>query len=162
MNTHAALPAHPACDLPGLPRDDDGPVFAEPWQAQAFAMTLALHEQGAFTWTEWASALTVAIRRAQSRGDPDLGNTYYQHWLDALETLLQAKGLAHADTLHALEHAWEDAAERTPHGQTIELPAEARALALADPQPCDRASPFAHPPHAADAPDRPANGPTPP
>lgn len=130
MNTHAVLPAHRACDLPGLPRDDDGPVFTEPWQAQAFAMTLALHEQGAFTWTEWAAALTEAIRRAQAGGDPDLGNTYYLHWLDALETLLQAKGLARADTLHALEHAWEDAAGRTPHGQTIVLRPEERALAL--------------------------------
>lgn len=130
MNTHASLPAHPACDLPGLPQNDDGPRFNEPWQAQAFAMTLALHEQGAFTWTEWAAALTDAIHRAQAGGDPDLGNTYYQHWLDALETLLQAKGLARADTLHALEHAWEDAAKRTPHGQTIVLRPEEQALAL--------------------------------
>lgn len=114
-------PAHPACDLPGLPQDGDGPVFTEPWQAQAFAMTLALHEKGAFTWAEWASALTEAIGRAQAAGDPDLGNTYYHHWLDALETLLQAKGVATAQTLHDLEHAWAAAAARTPHGQPIEL-----------------------------------------
>ena len=120
---------HPACDLPGLPQDDAGPVFSAPWQAQAFAMTLALHERGLFTWSEWAMALSQAIARAQAAGDPDLGDTYYHHWLDALETLLQAKGLAHAETLHALEHAWEDAAERTPHGQTIELQPEERALA---------------------------------
>ena len=116
-------------DLPGLPQDADGPVFAAPWQAQAFAMTLALHERGLFSWSEWAQALSAAIARAQAQGDPDLGDTYYRHWLDALETLLQAKGLAQADTLHALEHAWEDAAERTPHGQTIELRPEDRALA---------------------------------
>ena len=115
--------------LPGLPQDSDGPVFSAPWQAQAFAMTLALHERGLFSWTEWAQALSQAIARAQAAGDPDLGDTYYRHWLDALETLLLAKGLAHADTLHALEHAWEDAAERTPHGQTIELRPEERALA---------------------------------
>ncbi len=120
---------HPACDLPGLPQDDAGPVFSAPWQAQAFAMTLALHERGLFSWSEWAQALSQAITRAQASGDPDLGDTYYRHWLDALETLLQAKGLASAATLHALEHAWEDAAERTPHGHTIELLPQERALA---------------------------------
>jgi nitrile hydratase accessory protein len=120
---------HAACDLPGLPQDDAGPVFSAPWQAQAFAMTLALHERGLFSWGEWTQALSAAIARAQAQGDPDLGDTYYRHWLDALETLLQAKGLAHADTLHALEHAWEDAAERTPHGQTIQLLPQERALA---------------------------------
>jgi nitrile hydratase accessory protein len=121
--------SHAACDLPGLPQDADGPVFSEPWQAQAFAMTLALHERGLFSWSEWAQALSQAITRAQAAGDPDLGDTYYRHWLDALETLLLAKGLAHANTLHALEHAWEDAAERTPHGQSIELLPQERALA---------------------------------
>ena len=120
---------HAACDLPGLPQDDAGPVFSAPWQAQAFAMTLALHERGLFSWGEWAQALSQAIARAQAAGDPDLGDTYYHHWLDALETLLVGLGLADADTLHALEHAWEDAAERTPHGQTIELQPEERALA---------------------------------
>ena len=131
MNPSAcALPELPKLpELPGLPQDADGPVFAAPWQAQAFAMTLALHERGLFSWGEWAQALSAAIARAQAQGDPDLGDTYYRHWLDALETLLQAKGLAHADTLHALEHAWEDAAERTPHGQTIELRPEERTLA---------------------------------
>ncbi len=121
--------SHPACDLPGLPRDDQGPVFSAPWQAQAFALALALHERGAFTWPEWAAALTDAIRRAQAAGDADLGDTYYRHWLDALEQLVIAKGLADPDRLHALEHAWEAAATRTPHGQPIELSASERALA---------------------------------
>ena len=120
---------HPACDLPGLPRDDHGPVFGAPWQAQAFALALALHERGAFSWTEWAAALSEAIRRAQLAGDPDQGDTYYAHWLDALEQLVIAKGLADAQRLHALEHAWEAAAARTPHGQPIELSAQERALA---------------------------------
>ena len=120
---------HPACGLPGLPQDDQGPVFRAPWEAQAFALALALHERGVFSWTEWAAALTEAIRRAQAAGDPDTGETYYQHWLDALEGLAIAKGLADAQRLHALEHAWEAAAERTPHGQPIELSDAERALA---------------------------------
>jgi len=122
-------PDHPARDLPGLPRDNDGPVFSAPWQAQAFALALALHERGVFTWPEWAAALTEAIRRAQAQGDPDHGDTYYRHWLDALEQLVIAKGLADAERLHALEHAWEAAAARTPHGQPIELSAAEKALA---------------------------------
>ena len=103
--------------------------FNAPWEAQAFALVLALHERGAFTWPEWAAALSAAIARAQAAGDPDSGDTYYRHWLDALETLAIERGLADADRLHALEHAWEAAAERTPHGQPITLSPAERALA---------------------------------
>ena len=110
-----------ALNLPGLPRDDDGPVFSAPWQAQAFALVLALHERGAFAWADWAEALSQAIQAAQQRGDPDDGSTYWQHWLDALQSLVVSCGLGDAEQLHALEHAWEAAAERTPHGQAIEL-----------------------------------------
>ena len=106
----------------------DRPPFAAPWQAHAFALTLALHERGVFTWPQWTAALSAAIARAQERSEPDEGQTYYHHWLDALETLLLGRGLADADTLHALEHAWEDAAERTPHGQPVALPDTALAL----------------------------------
>ena len=67
--------------MPSIPRDADGPVFREPWEAQAFAMTLALHERGLFTWNEWAAALAAEIKRAQAAGDPDTGETYYSHWL---------------------------------------------------------------------------------
>ena len=116
-------------NLPGLPRDEGGPVFTAPWQAQAFALVLALHERGAFTWPEWAAALSQAIARARQRGDPDLGDTYYHHWLDALEALVVAKGLADHGRLHALEHAWTEAAARTPHGRPIELDEAARRLA---------------------------------
>ncbi|HTT81354.1 MAG TPA: nitrile hydratase accessory protein, partial [Stellaceae bacterium] len=80
--------------LPGLPRDEAGPVFREPWEAEAFAMTLALHRRGAFTWPEWAAALAEAITRAQRAGDPDRGDTYYHHWLAALERLVAEKGIA--------------------------------------------------------------------
>ena len=118
----------PPGPLPGW-TGDTGPVFAAPWQAQAFAMVLALHERGAFTWPQWAATLTAAIRQAQQRGDPDDGSTYWQHWLDALEQIVVDQGLGDAAQIHALEHAWEAAADRTPHGQPIELTPQERALA---------------------------------
>src|SRR3954468_747722 len=83
-----------------IPRGEDGaPVFAAPWEAQAFAMTLALHERGVFTWTEWGAALAAEIKRAQSAGDPDDGSTYYRHWLAAIERLVAVKGVATPATL---------------------------------------------------------------
>lgn len=110
--------------LSDLPRDDDGPVFREPWEARAFAVTLALHERGVFTWTEWAAALADQIKRAQAAGDADDGDTYYQHWLATLETLVAAKGVAPTDMLHQYRDAWDHAADRTPHGSPIELKPE--------------------------------------
>ena len=85
--------------IPSIPRDADGPVFREPWQAQAFAMALALHGRGLFTWPEWAAALTAQIAAAHAAGDADLGDTYYHHWLAALEALVAAKGAAQASEL---------------------------------------------------------------
>jgi nitrile hydratase accessory protein len=110
-----------ARSVPGVPRDEDGPVFREPWEAQAFAMALALHERGLFTWTEWAATLADEIARAQASGDPDTGETYYRHWLATLEKLVAAKGVASSDTLHRYRDAWDQAADRTPHGSPIEL-----------------------------------------
>ena len=109
-------------DVPGLPRDAEGsPVFREPWEAQAFAMAVRLHEAGHFTWTEWAAALAEEIRTAQAAGDPDLGDTYYRHWLAALEHLVAAKGLVGADELARRKAEWDEAARETPHGSPIEL-----------------------------------------
>ena len=107
--------------VPGIPRDADGPVFREPWEAQAFAMALALHARGLFTWSEWAAALADEIKRAQASGDPDTGETYYRHWLASLERLIAAKGVASTDIQHRYRDAWNHAADRTPHGQPIEL-----------------------------------------
>jgi len=76
-------------DLPGIPLRENGPVFNEPWEARAFAMTLALHERGVFTWPQWAAALSREIDRAHASGDADLGDTYYQYWLLALESLVK-------------------------------------------------------------------------
>ena len=107
--------------VPGVPRDGDGPVFREPWEAQAFAMTLALHERGVFTWPEWAAALAAEIKRAQAAGDPDTGETYYLHWLNTLEKLVADKCVATQGTLHRYRDAWDRACDRTPHGQPIKL-----------------------------------------
>ena len=119
-----AASARATSAVPGIPRDDDGPVFREPWEAHAFAMALALHERGLFTWSEWATALAGEIKRAQAAGDPDTGETYYQHWLATLERIVADKGVTTDDALHRTRDAWDHAADRTPHGQPIELRAE--------------------------------------
>ena len=107
--------------VPSIPRDAEGPVFREPWEAQAFARALVLHERGLYTWPEWAATLADEIKRAQAAGDPDTGETYYQHWLHALERIVTEKGIATGDTLHRYRDAWDHAADRTPHGTPIEL-----------------------------------------
>ncbi len=116
-----AAAAHATSVLKEIPRDDDGPVFRAPWEAQAFAMALTLHERGLFSWNEWAAALADEIRRAQASGDPDTGETYYRHWLAALERLIAEKGVATLETQHRYRDAWNHAADRTPHGTPIEL-----------------------------------------
>ena len=107
--------------VPTIPCDATGPVFREPWEAQAFAMALALHERGLFTWPEWAEALSGTIREAQAAGDPDTGETYYAHWLATLEKLVVRKGAATQERLHHLRDAWDRAARATPHGSPIDL-----------------------------------------
>jgi nitrile hydratase accessory protein len=112
----AALVANPS-----LPVDADGPVFREPWEAQAFAMALALHQKDVFAWSEWADELGATIKAAQAAGDPDNGETYYRHWLATLETMLKKKAVSTAADLLSYRDAWARAAARTPHGQPIEL-----------------------------------------
>ncbi len=108
-------------ELPSLPRDEEGPVFREPWEAQAFAMTLKLYEGGHFTWPEWADCLATEITAAQDAGDPDLGDTYYLHWLKALERIVAEKGLLTESDLSKRKDAWDRAAHATPHGEPIVL-----------------------------------------
>ena len=110
-------------DLPDTPRDDAGPVFAEPWQAQAFAMTIHLHEAGCFTWPEWATTLAAVLREAAAAGAPDDASRYYEHWLVALERLTIAKSLVGTAELEHRKDAWEAAYLATPHGQPVELSA---------------------------------------
>ncbi|WP_233809377.1 nitrile hydratase accessory protein [Paraburkholderia sp. HP33-1] len=107
--------------VPAIPRDSPGPVFGSPWQAAAFAMTLALHERGLFTWSEWVAHLSSAIRDAQAVRDPDRGDTYYECWLSALERIVTEKGYLTVDALLQRREAWNEAARRTPHGKPIEL-----------------------------------------
>ena len=107
--------------IPSLPRDEEGPVFAEPWQAQAFAMTVTLSRQGHFTWKEWAASLAVELKAAADRGEPDDGSEYYQHWVAALEKLLAEKGITSSLTLSECKQEWVDAYRRTPHGKPVLL-----------------------------------------
>jgi nitrile hydratase accessory protein len=104
--------------------DREGPVFAEPWQAQAFALAVKLSEQGYFTWNEWSAALAEELKAAADRGEPDDGTHYYQHWLAALERLVAEKGLTDPEAMRARKEAWADAYRRTPHGKPVELKRE--------------------------------------
>ena len=107
--------------LPRLPVDEGGPVFAEPWQAQAFALAVKLSEAGYFTWKEWAAALADEIKAAADRGEPDDGSRYYEYWLAALERLVTGKGLTDATALLERKDAWADAYRHTPHGKPVAL-----------------------------------------
>lgn len=122
--TAAPMTAAPLPDLaalPALPCDAEGPVFREPWEAHAFALAVTLHGKGLFTWPEWAETLASEIRAAQAAGDPDTGETYYRHWLKALERLMVEKGVTDRAAIEATTEAWHAAAEATPHGQPIVL-----------------------------------------
>jgi nitrile hydratase accessory protein len=101
-----------------LPPGMDEPVFAEPWQAEAFALVVALNERGVFSWGEWAEALSAEVHREDASHD---GHDYYDHWLAALEKLLARKGVASPAEVEALAAAWERAAHATPHGKPILL-----------------------------------------
>jgi nitrile hydratase accessory protein len=124
MTIDPAAARRAAQAIPSIPRDAEGPVFREPWEAQAFAMTLHLYDRGLFKWPEWAAILGDEIKKAQAAGDPDTGETYYRHWLNALERIAAEKGLTDATTLKRYHDAWDHAADRTPHGQPIELKPE--------------------------------------
>lgn len=111
----------PDLNLLHLPRDENGPVFAEPWQAQAFALAVKLSEQGYFTWKEWAAALAEELKTAVDRGEPDDGSHYYDYWLAALERLVTVKGLSNPAAMLERKVAWAAAYRHTPHGKPVEL-----------------------------------------
>ena len=128
-NSMNRLPASNLAELDKLPvqfpEQQGEPVFAEPWHAQVFAMTLELHERGLFAWPEWSAMLGEEIAKAQQAGDADLGDTYYNHWLNALERMLESKGVAGMGELENLQARWDAAARSTPHGQPILLEPDA-------------------------------------
>lgn len=123
--------------LPSLPRDEGGPVFAEPWQAHAFALAVKLAEAGVFTWSEWAAALGAELAAASGRGEPDDGSRYYHHWLAALERVVGTKGVVTLQSLLVRKEEWAEAYRHTPHGNPVTLQRAERALS---PQPssCSR------------------------
>jgi nitrile hydratase accessory protein len=121
LSTPDLQPDPRIASLPSLPHDEGGPLFAEPWQAQAFALAVRLSEQGYFTWKEWASALADELKSAADRGEPDDGTRYYEHWLAALESLVTSKDLTDRAALLARKEAWADAYRQTPHGQPVVL-----------------------------------------
>jgi nitrile hydratase accessory protein len=105
-----------------LPRDEEGPVFEEAWQAEAFALTVRLHETGCFTWNEWAATLAGVLAEVRDRGEADDGSHYYDHWLVALERLVTAKQVVSTAELDRRKAAWTQAYISTPHGKPVELP----------------------------------------
>ena len=118
-----------AATLPSLPSDEEGPVFAEPWQAHAFALAVKLSESGLFTWSEWSAALAAELAEASRRGEPDDGSRYYHHWLAALEGLVTAKRAVDDSRLAARKEEWAEAYRRTPHGRPVTLSAAPREVA---------------------------------
>ena len=122
IESEAALKAADA--VPGIPRDQNGPVFRAPWEAHAFAIALALYEKGLFVWSEWSAMLGEEIKKARAAGDPDTGETYYHHWLATLERMVAKKRATSTQALTDHYRAWEHAMHRTPHGKPIELRAE--------------------------------------
>jgi nitrile hydratase accessory protein len=121
MGDHADAKQHALDALHAIPAPQSSRTFNEPWEAEAFAIAVALQRRGVFTWDEWAATLGRQIKEAQAEGDPDTGNTYYHHWLAAIERIVQDKCIASQQTLARYREAWGKAADRTPHGQPIEL-----------------------------------------
>lgn len=119
MSQHRVPPRHP--DMPPIPVDGDGPVFREPWEAQAFALVLDLYDKGHFTWSEWVRFLSAEIAGAKARGEADSGEDYYRHWLAALEKLMAAKNLTSTEELARRRRQWAEADHHRGFGEPIVL-----------------------------------------
>lgn len=111
-------------NMPALPKDDEGPIFAEPWQAHAFALAVKLCDDGHFKWQEWVDVFSKEVKNAQAAGDPDLGNTYYNHWLNCLEHMITERHIIQNRDIVTRKEAWRQAYLNTPHGQPVELKSE--------------------------------------
>ncbi len=104
---------------PKLPLEIGAPTpFSQPWQAHAFALVVALHEKGLFTWSEWADALSGSLKRPDVAAD---GSDYYNCWLSALEGLINSKDIAGTGEIDDVAASWARAAHATPHGMPILL-----------------------------------------
>ena len=101
-----------------IPRDAGGPVFAEPWQARAFAVVVRLCRDGHVEWDAFRLRLMAEIAAADSAGDTTTG--YYEHWLAACEALLAARGMAEAGDLAARQV--DIAAHRPPPTTAVANP----------------------------------------
>ncbi len=112
---------------------DPEPIFAEPWEAHAFALAVKLSEAGLFPWSEWSAALAEELAAASRRGEPDDGSRYYHHWLAALERLVAAKDLVPPSSLRARKEEWAQAYRHTPHGTPVTLEATPHPLPLPAP-----------------------------
>jgi len=109
----------PLRDSPQLPKSAEGePVFPEPWAAEAFAMTVHLHQRGLFTWSEWAETLSAELHQPGRAID---GSDYFDCWVASLSQILATKGVTDGETILSLQQSWQRAAEATPHGRPIEL-----------------------------------------
>ena len=102
-------------------KDEQQPVFAEPWEAHAFAIAVKLSEKGLFKWSEWTNSLAKEIKEAKEQGNPDFGNTYYKFWLSALETILLEKNIVKKSDLKSMMEQWRRAYLSTPHGIPVKL-----------------------------------------
>ena len=127
----SAGPYSDASDLPGLSSDGDEPVFANPWQAQIFALVVGLHQSGCFSWGEWTTALSIEIAVASANGEndnnnankegSDPGDAYYRMWVIALERLLMNKAIVFSGDIQNRVNAWRNAYLNTPHGSPVTL-----------------------------------------
>ena len=102
-------------------KDEQQPVFAEPWEAHVFAIAVKLSEKGLLKWSEWSDALAEEIKEAKDQGNPDFGNTYYQFWLSALETIMLEKNILKKSDLKSMMEQWRRAYLSTPHGNPVKL-----------------------------------------
>jgi nitrile hydratase accessory protein len=85
--------------------------FAEPWEAEAFALAVELSDRGVFAWSEFSLALGAEIRTAGADG----GTAFYALWLLALERLLTGKGIVSSVVVQAREAAVRDQAALAQH-----------------------------------------------
>lgn len=119
------MAADPASAPGPLARRDGEPAFDEPWQAQVMALAFELVERGVFTAVQWSEALGAELAARTAGGEADDPAGYYQAALAALESLLERAGGVPRAQLAERTEAWRRAYLATPHGEPVELGAQA-------------------------------------